>query len=84
MSTTSSVPDATALERLDILRTTESVALVGVSPNVIRSSNFVASYLVRTPSFGTGEITLSALQNAVTQAELGGGWVPLVFHGVCD
>lgn len=43
------VPDATALERLEILRTTESVALVGVSPNVIRSSNFVASYLVRTP-----------------------------------
>jgi hypothetical protein len=41
-------------------------------------------YLVRTPSFGSGELTLSALQNAITQAELGGGWVPLVFHGVCD
>ena len=48
-STPSTVPDATALERLDILRTTQSVALVGVSPNAIRSSNFVASYLVRTP-----------------------------------
>jgi uncharacterized protein len=43
------VPDATAVERLRILQTAESVALVGVSPNPIRSSNFVASYLVRTP-----------------------------------
>ena len=41
-------------------------------------------FLVRTPSFGSGEITLAAMQNAVTQAELAGGWVPLVFHGVCD
>jgi predicted CoA-binding protein len=43
------VPDATAAERLRILQTAESVALVGVSPNPLRSSNFVASYLVRTP-----------------------------------
>src|SRR5262249_995859 len=43
------VPDATAVERLRILQTAQSVALVGVSPNPIRSSNFVASYLVRTP-----------------------------------
>lgn len=42
------VPDATALERLRIIQTSESVALVGVSANPIRSSNFVASYLVRT------------------------------------
>jgi peptidoglycan/xylan/chitin deacetylase (PgdA/CDA1 family) len=41
-------------------------------------------FMVRTPAFGSGEITLSAVQNAVTQAELGGGWLPLVFHGVCD
>ena len=40
--------------------------------------------LVRTPSFGTGEITLSAIQNEVTQAEATGGWLPLVFHGVCE
>jgi predicted CoA-binding protein len=43
------VPDATALERLQIIQNSESVALVGVSDNPIRSSNFVASYLVRTP-----------------------------------
>jgi predicted CoA-binding protein len=43
------VPDATALERLQIIQATESVALVGVSADPIRSSNFVAAYLVRTP-----------------------------------
>ena len=42
------VTDATAVERLQIIQTSESVALVGVSPNPIRSSNFVASYLIRT------------------------------------
>ncbi len=46
---TGQVPDATALERLQILETSQSVALVGVSSNPIRSSNFVATYLVRTP-----------------------------------
>ena len=40
--------DADPLTRLRILRESESVALVGVSANPIRSSNFVASYLVRT------------------------------------
>ncbi len=40
--------DPDARERLRIMRTAESVALVGVSANPIRSSNFVASYLVRT------------------------------------
>lgn len=49
MTTTTSIPDATALERLQIIQNSESVALVGVSDNPIRSSNFVASYLVRTP-----------------------------------
>ena len=48
MSQLSTIPDASAVERLHILQTTESVALVGVSPNPLRSSNFVASYLVRT------------------------------------
>jgi len=43
------VPEASALERLHILQTAESVALVGVSPNPLRSSNFVATYLIRTP-----------------------------------
>jgi predicted CoA-binding protein len=46
--TVATVPDATALERLQIIQNSESVALVGVSANPIRSSNFVASYLVRT------------------------------------
>ena len=40
--------EASALERLQIIQTSRSVALVGVSPNPIRSSNFVASYLIRT------------------------------------
>jgi uncharacterized protein len=48
----SQVPDATALERLQIIQNCDSVALVGVSANPLRSSNFVASYLVRT-SFRT-------------------------------
>ena len=47
-----SVPEASAVERLRILQTAASVALVGVSANPIRSSNFVASYLIRT-SFRT-------------------------------
>lgn len=49
MTTTTRLPDATAVERLRIIQSFESVALVGVSANPIRSSNFVASYLVRTP-----------------------------------
>lgn len=49
MTTATAVPEATALERLQIIQKYESVALVGVSANPIRSSNFVASYLVRTP-----------------------------------
>jgi predicted CoA-binding protein len=49
VTTKTDVADATALERLQIIQNSESVALVGVSDNPIRSSNFVASYLVRTP-----------------------------------
>ena len=44
----SHIPDATALDRLQIIQKYNSVAFVGVSDNLIRSSNFVASYLVRT------------------------------------
>jgi len=40
--------EATALERLQIIQSAQSVALVGVSANPIRSSNFVAAYLLRT------------------------------------
>ncbi|MGH8959164.1 MAG: CoA-binding protein, partial [Acidimicrobiia bacterium] len=43
------IPEATPHERLEILRNTRTVALVGVSPNPLRSSNFVATYLTRTP-----------------------------------
>jgi predicted CoA-binding protein len=46
---TTVIPDATPEERLSIMRNASSVALVGVSANPIRSSNFVAAYLVRTP-----------------------------------
>jgi hypothetical protein len=41
--------EATPGERLQILRESRTVALVGVSPNPLRSSNFVATYLTRTP-----------------------------------
>jgi predicted CoA-binding protein len=47
--TVSAIPEATAKERLRILREARSIALVGVSANPLRSSNFVAAYLVRTP-----------------------------------
>jgi predicted CoA-binding protein len=40
--------DAAVGERLRILGTARTVALVGVSANPLRSSNFVATYLVRT------------------------------------
>ncbi|MDQ2650377.1 MAG: CoA-binding protein [Actinomycetota bacterium] len=46
--TTTSVPDASAGERLRILTTARSAALVGVSADPIKPSNFVAAYLVRT------------------------------------
>lgn len=41
--------EPTARDRLQLLRTARSVALVGVSANPLRSSNFVATYLVKTP-----------------------------------
>ena len=47
-----SVADLDAKDRLSIILGSRTVALVGVSANPIRSSNFVASYLVRT-SFTT-------------------------------
>ncbi len=43
------IPEASARDRLRIIQNARSVALVGVSANPIRSSNFVATYLVRTP-----------------------------------
>ena len=46
--TTLQIPEATAVERLQIIQNYRTVALVGVSANPIRSSNFVAAYLVRT------------------------------------
>lgn len=49
MTTATRIPEASAVERLRIIQNYESVAMVGVSANPIRSSNFVASYLVRTP-----------------------------------
>lgn len=42
------VEEATALERLQIIQSARTVALVGVSANPLRSSNFIATYLVRT------------------------------------
>lgn len=49
MTTIAALADATAPARLQIIRNAESIALVGVSANPLRSSNFVAAYLVRTP-----------------------------------
>jgi uncharacterized protein len=43
------IVDASPRDRLRILSEMQSVALVGVSNNPLRSSNFVATYLVRTP-----------------------------------
>lgn len=43
------VVEASARDRLRILRESRSIALVGVSANPLRSSNFVATYLVKTP-----------------------------------
>lgn len=42
------VVEASPRDRLRIIQAAESVALVGVSANPLRSSNFVATYLVRT------------------------------------
>jgi uncharacterized protein len=39
----------TARDRLAILERARSIALVGISANPLRSSNFVATYLVKTP-----------------------------------
>ena len=47
--TTAAFAEATPSDRLEIIRSARSVALVGVSANPIRSSNFVAAYLIRTP-----------------------------------
>jgi hypothetical protein len=42
-------------------------------------------YYLRTPEPATSSTTLSDLQTYVTNAEThGGGWVILVFHGICD
>jgi len=43
------VLEADAFARLRIINNARSVALVGVSSNPIKASNFVATYLVRTP-----------------------------------
>ena len=43
------------------------------------------AYRLRTADGVTGSTTLADLQASVTNAEThGGGWVPLVFHGICD
>ena len=44
----SALVEADARTRLRLIASAESVALVGVSGNALRSSNFVASYLLRT------------------------------------
>lgn len=46
---TGGVPEASPAQRLRLLQEARTVALVGVSPKPIRASNFVATYLVRTP-----------------------------------
>jgi peptidoglycan/xylan/chitin deacetylase (PgdA/CDA1 family) len=43
------------------------------------------AYFVRTPDSVVSTITLAQLEELVTQAEAsGGGWVPIVFHNVCE
>ncbi len=42
-------------------------------------------YGIGTPEWYPGEYTLPDLEGFVTQAEThGGGWVPIVFHDICD
>jgi peptidoglycan/xylan/chitin deacetylase (PgdA/CDA1 family) len=42
-------------------------------------------YAVRTPDSVTSTMPLSQIETLVTQAESnGGGWVPIVFHDVCE
>jgi peptidoglycan/xylan/chitin deacetylase (PgdA/CDA1 family) len=43
------------------------------------------AYGIRTPEWYPGEYTLTDLEGFVTAAEIhGGGWVPLVFHDICN
>ncbi len=46
---TTGLIEASPLARLRLLQEARSVALVGVSANPLRASNFVATYLVKTP-----------------------------------
>lgn len=42
-------------------------------------------FATRTPGHSSEEITLDAMKDVITRAEAaGGGWVQLVFHGVCE
>jgi peptidoglycan/xylan/chitin deacetylase (PgdA/CDA1 family) len=42
-------------------------------------------YSVRTPEWHAGPYTLAEMKGWITQAEQhGGGWVPLVFHDICN
>jgi hypothetical protein len=42
-------------------------------------------YQIRTPDNPLSNTSLSTIEGYVTQAEnIGGGWVPLVFHRICD
>ena len=44
-----------------------------------------AAFDVRTPASIKSDTTLATIQSYITQADAhGGGWVPLVFHHVCD
>ena len=48
-TTAGAAAEPSAVERLRLLTSARSIALVGVSANPLRSSNFVATYLVKTP-----------------------------------
>ncbi len=41
-------------------------------------------YAVRAPGAVTTQWSLADLESLVTQAESAGGWMPIVFHNVCD
>ena len=56
-------------------------------PNCVTAESIppVDPFLIRTNSSVKSDTTLDILQSWVTQAENGqGGWVPFVFHHVCD
>ena len=72
-----------ARERLDLLRATNTVAVVGASPNPARASFFVATYLLASTDYDTYFVNPVAAEEILTPLGSQGldGRVPLVHTG---